>query len=94
MFWSPEFLTLYNLVCENDCRGCRQIFMKLSDYISLQEFFLSSYYPSLELSVTHCSQLQHLGLVQGLSLQITQRGTHSIGWISQFGSLPRLPRLS
>ena len=65
--------------------------MKLSDYISLQEFFLSSYYPSLELSVTHCSQLQHLGLVQGLSLQITQRGTHSIGRISQFGSLPRLP---
>jgi len=39
--------------------------------ISRQEFFLSSNYPSLELSVTHCSWLQHLGLVQGSPIQIT-----------------------
>ena len=45
-------------------------------------------YTSLELAVMHHSWLQHLGLVKGSPLQITQRGTHSIGGISQLGSFP------
>ena len=50
--------------------------------ISLQEFFLFSYCPSLEL----CSQQQHRGIVQGSPLQITQNSTHSIVGISQLRS--------
>ena len=55
--------------------------------ISLQEFLLSSYYSSLELSVTQ-STATPWTRVQGSPLQITQHSTHSIGVISQLASLP------